>query len=317
MNRPIDFTSPVVFQRMSDGELHGLVRSKTIASGRTAVQFYEIVEFSDFGRALLLDGCIQSTEHDEELYHESLVFPAGVHVPEVRSVLCLGGANGGLLKQVLKCPMLERVLVVDVDRELHELSRVHLPHMHGETLEDRRVTITFDDPGTVIRTLCETADHHRSFDLIIADLPDATEGSYASNLFTREFYIEVQLLLGDGGAYVTQAGQAHFRHCGFLNRVLRTLSSAFAHTVPYTVVVPSLGTPWAFVVASKRRATPDEIERRIASLPLESLVSYDADSHAHMFKLPKVLRIALARNEPIITTTDVANVSVAHRSPVT
>src|SRR5690242_2627501 len=104
-----------LLQRLSDGEFHGLVRTRTIAAGRTALQAYEIAEFETFGRALLIEGCLQSTEHDEELYHESLVFPAGVHAAEVRTVLCLGGANGGLLKQVLKLPRVEHVLLVDID----------------------------------------------------------------------------------------------------------------------------------------------------------------------------------------------------------
>jgi spermidine synthase len=215
---------------------------------------------------------------------------------------------------VLKLPDLERVLVVDIDPELHEISRRHLPHMHGDTLADPRVTLRFGDPARLVAELAADPAGGK-IDIIIADLPDATAGSYAVGLFTREFYGVVCRLLGETGIYVTQGGQAHFRHCGFLNRVLRTLSASFAHAVPYTVAVPSLGTPWAFVLASQgidpRAASPASIARRIAAIPAGEIISYDWETHLHLFHLPKLLREALAAPGQPIAAESLALVAVA------
>jgi spermidine synthase len=190
--------------------------------------------------------------------------------------------------------------------------------MHGETLCDPRVTIRFDDPGLVVSELARGGGE-APFDLIIADLPDATTGSYASRLFTCDYYDRVRQILSPLGVYVTQAGQAHFRHCTFLNRTLRTISSSFAHVAPYTVTVPSFGVPWAFALASDgvepRTVTALELARRIEGFPPGLILTYDVESHLHMFNLPKVLRSALAHPEPLITPSHLALVAVASREP--
>ena len=49
---------------------------RTLYSAKSAFQEITLVETEDFGRVLLLDGVIQTTERDEFVYHEMLV-----HVP--------------------------------------------------------------------------------------------------------------------------------------------------------------------------------------------------------------------------------------------
>ena len=105
MNDLTDKTT--VIQSMNLGEFHGLKKTKTVARGSFGEQTFEIVNFETCGTGLLIDGCIQSTELDEQQYHEALVFPAYTFVNSARSVLCIGGGTGGLLKQVLKIPELE------------------------------------------------------------------------------------------------------------------------------------------------------------------------------------------------------------------
>jgi spermidine synthase len=308
----------LIWQCVGDGEFHVHVRKQTLFAGRTDRQAFEIVELGGYGKSLLLDGCIQSTEHDERIYHESIVFPAYAYGLGSRSALCLGGANGGLLKQVLRLPNLERVRLVDVDPELHHISRIHLGHMHGDSLSDPRVSLHFGEPFAIAQEFAADADLAGSFDLIIADLPDATASSYASALFTVEFYRAIARLLSPRGIYATQAGQAHFRDCRFLGRVLRTLSEVFAHAIPYIASVPSYGIPWAFALASDgvdfASSDPELIARGIRRLDDLILQSYDFGSHINMFNLPKHIRIALSSSFEAITLEHREWVSVAHEA---
>nr|AYM53454.1 spermidine synthase [Cystobacter sp.] len=308
-------TKPYVFQHVAPEELHAHLKHRSLLKGKTAVQSFEIAEVGHYGRALLLEGCVQSTEHDERIYHESLLFPAYAYSPRVASVLCLGGANGGTLKQILKLPHLERVRLFDIDPELHGISRRLLPHMHERTLEDPRVRIEFGKVFDMVAALGETRER---FDLIVADLPDATAESYATSLFSSEFYQNVSRLLSPHGIYVTQAGQAHFLYSRFLNRTLRTLGREFAHVTPYTVTVPSYGCPWAFALASRgvdfASVTPETLGQRIRLLPEESLAAYDEQTHAHMFHLPKILRSALAEDVPVNTLGRMETVEIAVRA---
>ena len=76
--------------------------AKTLFDSRTEHQRLVLIENDTFGRVLLLDDVVQTTERDEFIYHEMLS-----HVPilahgAVRRVLIIGGGDGGLLEEILK-----------------------------------------------------------------------------------------------------------------------------------------------------------------------------------------------------------------------
>ncbi|HEB35462.1 MAG TPA: hypothetical protein ENI18_06445 [Candidatus Aminicenantes bacterium] len=52
------------------------------------------------GKVLFLDEKIQSAQIDEYIYHESLVHPALVTHPSPKSILVIGGGDGGALKEL-------------------------------------------------------------------------------------------------------------------------------------------------------------------------------------------------------------------------
>lgn len=280
-------------QEISEGEVHSLRLEEVLAQGTTGGQQYAIVRLATYGLALMIDGRLQSTQRDEHIYHESLIWPGLLLHPEVRSVLSFGGANGGIVRELLKLPTIENVTVVDVDEELFGICRRHLPHLHppAPDYSDPRIELHFGPPLVLMDQL------KRGFDYIVADLPDATEDNYALSLFEPEFYGRVRRLLNPSGLFVTQAGQAHPLACEFFARTLGTLSRELTYAVPYTVCVPSFGVPWGFVLASNdldpSRWRLRELRSRMASLRIPSLRSYDAQTHAHMFQIPKALRSAL------------------------
>ena len=68
---------------------HGITRILTYK--QTPYQQMYVVETNTYGKALVLDGKLQSTTGDEFLYHEPLVHPAMIYHREPRTVLILGG----------------------------------------------------------------------------------------------------------------------------------------------------------------------------------------------------------------------------------
>ena len=115
----IEFTDP------TQAHMHGVKRY--IYSGKTAYQNVEIIETVFFGRCLILDGKIQSSEYDEHIYHESLIHPAMIMHPEPQEVVVLGGGEGGALREILKHPSVTELLMVDIDREVVSLCEKYLP----------------------------------------------------------------------------------------------------------------------------------------------------------------------------------------------
>lgn len=301
-----------LLQYLDDHEIHGHFCGKTVAKGKTAKQEYEILEFNSYGKTLLLNGGIQSTQNDEHCYHEALLFPSFAFNPKIQSVLCIGGANGGPLPRLTLFPDLARILLIDIDQELHTISQKYLSHMHHNSLNDPRIKIQFGNPFNLVTELANNSSER--FDLIIADLPDATPDSYAPNLFSMEFYKTVNCLLSKNGIFVTQAGQAHFLKCQFHLRVIKTLKKIFKFVTSYTNYVPSYGVPWGFAIASNSvdfsSIDSDILKNQIATLPIKHLQTYDFESHLHMFNLPRTLRENLDNDLPVITLLDMEYVSV-------
>ncbi|MEM2757695.1 MAG: spermidine synthase, partial [Sulfolobales archaeon] len=109
-----------------------------LVNTKTKYQSVQIVELEEFGKALILDGLIQSSQADEFVYHESLVHPALLTHPNPKKVLIIGGGEGAALREVLKHPTVTNAVMVDIDGELVELSKRYLEEMHNGSFNDPR-----------------------------------------------------------------------------------------------------------------------------------------------------------------------------------
>jgi spermidine synthase len=271
---------------------HWFVRIRTLVSCKTEFQNVEIVEFAELGKALLLDTALQSVEADEHIYHEALVQPALCLHPCPRRVLIVGGGEGATLRETLKHADVERVVMVDIDRDLVALARKHLSSWHQGSFDDPRVRLVISDGFDFVNTNAER------FDVIFIDLVDLFEGGPAERLCTRDFYRTLKNRLNDGGLLVVQAMQCDIRECRDHLRVRQNLAGLFAHMPSYATFVPSFGAGWGFVIASDavdpETVPSDRIDRVIAARGLtERLRYYDGRQHQGLFSLPKELRARL------------------------
>jgi len=74
-----------------------------------------VFESETFGNVLVLDGVIQCTERDEFAYQELIAhLPLASH-PNPKKVLVVGGGDGGVVREVLKHPSVEEVVLCDID----------------------------------------------------------------------------------------------------------------------------------------------------------------------------------------------------------
>ena len=96
-------------------QLHAI--EDIIYSGKTRFQSVEIIHTSSFGKCLVLDGKIQSSEMDEFIYHEALAHPPMITHPHPETVFIAGGGEGATLREVLAHASVKRAVMVDVDQE--------------------------------------------------------------------------------------------------------------------------------------------------------------------------------------------------------
>ena len=162
----------------------------------------DILDTETFGRCLVLDGKTQSTEADEHIYHEALVHPALLFHHKPESVFIGGGGEGATLREILHHNSVQRVVMVDLDGDVVELCRRHLPDHHHGAFDDARVELRHEDARQYLASCQE------SFDVIVLDLVDPIEGGPSYLLYTEEFYNIARSKLRPGGILVTQAGPA-------------------------------------------------------------------------------------------------------------
>lgn len=211
--------------------------SAVLADVTSAYQRIQILDTPAFGRILLLDGHIQLTELDEAAYHESLVhIPLG-SVPEPRRVLVIGGGDGGVLREVLKHPSIERVDMIEIDEAVVTTCQEFMPFVSDGAFDDPRVHLTIGDAFPYVK------QDLQPYDLIVVDSTDTYEDendAISEMLFTKEFYEDCRRLLSPTGMLITQADNLVF--CPYsLAEIQSLLGSVFAKTGSYSAIIPSFG----------------------------------------------------------------------------
>jgi len=163
---------------------------------RSAHQEIEVWEHAVLGRVLVLDGLIQASQADEFLYHEM-----ALHVPllgrhrERASVLIVGGGDGGALRQALVHSFVARVVMVEIDARVIEVSNRFLGL--AEDGDDPRAEIVVADAATYLREARARVDR---FDVILLDLTEPVGPS--GGLFGEAFCHDLAACLAEGGVVV-------------------------------------------------------------------------------------------------------------------
>lgn len=269
------------------GEITTTLRvTRRLHEERTPYQYLEIYESPLFGRMLVLDGAVQTTEADEFAYHEMLAHPALCTHPSPRRILIIGGGDGGLLEEVLKHPV-ERVTLVEIDEAVVRAGRQYLGTICGRAFDDPRATLVIGDGIAYAR---KTEDR---FDVALVDSTDP-QGP-AAGLFGPEFYAHLARRLTSDGLVAVQSGSAVYQH-DLIRSVRRHLRPAFPLVRTYLATVPAYPAAlWSFSLGSLERdplrVEPGAIAQRIGELQLKY---YTPSGHHAAFNLPPYLRDAVA-----------------------
>jgi len=272
-------------------QLHSI--EEVLYSGQTKFQSAEIIRSGSFGKCLVLDGKIQSSEADEFIYHEALVQPAMITHPCPETVFIAGGGEGATLREVLAHKTVKRAVMVDIDEEVVALCRKFLPNYSRGSFEDKRTELLHVDARDYL------AKSRELFDIIIIDLPDPIEEGPAYLLYTQEFYHLVRDRLTENGIVSVQAGSTALTELLNFSAVNHTLKSVFPIVCPYQVDVPCFGGPWGFCLASVNvnpvLLSTAEVDNKISARSLTHLKFYDGLTHQGIFSLPKYLREELSK----------------------
>ncbi|MEM0500850.1 MAG: polyamine aminopropyltransferase [Ignisphaera sp.] len=250
----------VVIQGIGKNSLMFTKIKQIYAVKKSNYQEIIIADLEDFGRCLILDGYIQSSEADEFIYHEFLVHPAMIVHPSPRKVLIIGGGEGAALREVLKHNTVEEAVMVDIDKDVVELSKEYLPMMHRNVFSNPKANVLITDGKKYID------ETDKKFDIVILDLTDPYSSPIARDLYTAQFYRKVHSILTDDGVMVTQAGSSFFFREVY-NEVRDAVKVVFPYILEYQVWIPSFGYACNFIIGSKKYnpmdLTPNKVDETL------------------------------------------------------
>ncbi|NLZ93382.1 MAG: polyamine aminopropyltransferase [Firmicutes bacterium] len=286
----IEYTHP------TQAHMHGVERF--IYSGQTKYQTVEIIDTDFYGRCLILDGKIQSSQYDEYIYHETLIQPAMILHPAPKNVMIVGGGEGAVLREILRHPSVEQIVMVDIDREVVELCKEYLPEWHQGAFSDPKVQVHYMDARKYLKKTDEI------FDIIFMDLTEPLDDGPSYLLFTKQFYKIASERLAADGLIALQAGSFNPRLIECHAAICNTLTTAFPIVRSYWNFIPSYDSTWGFALAAKTldplQIAEEEINRRLKERKITELKFYDGETHRAMFAIPKDIRKAKEQEKRII-----------------
>ena len=176
----------------------------------------DLIDTKAYGKMLLIDGELQSTERDEYIYHEMLVHPVAWTLGGPKRVKIYGGGEGATAREVLRWPSVERVVQVDWDAQLLEhFKKVWVQWAQG-AYEDPRMELRVADAWV------DCAEDQEKYDYIIIDLPDPENIDAFRTLLKG---VERQLAVG--GGLVMNAGPVLPWKGGFAEELTDVLEELF------------------------------------------------------------------------------------------
>lgn len=221
---------------------HGFAVERVLYEGRSDHQDVLIFDNAVYGRVMVLDGIVQFSSLDEQIYHEMLVHPVALAHGRPRRICIIGGGDGGTLRECLKHEP-ERVTLVDLDPGVIQLSREHLAEHVAGAFDDPRVELIHADGVKFV------AEVEEPYDLVIVDGGDYS--GLSAQLMDVPFFESIRAALGDDGMMSIQVGSVLDRE--LLDTCFSRLSQVFAEALCLRLCMASYHCgEYCFQAASKR-----------------------------------------------------------------
>lgn len=231
-----------------------------LASGSSKLQDWVVMRTEKDGDCLFINNQLQSSTLDEALYHEMIVHAllAGTRSP--KDVLILGGAEGCMLREVLRWDSVKYVYQVDWDKGLCEWFQGEGESWNGGAYKDPRVNVMFEDALTILRFTSAA-----QYDAIFIDLLDPhTEEDLK---FMKNVIEGAKRTLKPGGGICVNAGLAKKGQrtpaCDLANYMKTTFKEPGFHRCNFKVNIPSYFGEWCFLMATGKQWAGNMIDLKL------------------------------------------------------
>lgn len=265
---------------------------RQLHSEHSDFQRIDVFESTEFGRVLTLDGYLMLTEKDEFIYHEMIVHaPMAVH-PKVTDVLVIGAGDGGVARELIRYPEIERIDVCEIDPRVVAVCQEYLPQT-ACGFDDPRVHILYQDGLRYVRSV------EGAYDLIIVDSTDPF--GPGEGLFTREFYGNCYHALREDGIMVNQHESPFYPQDALaMQRAHARIIASFPISRLYQAHIPTYASGhWLFGMASKKYHPRKDLDAARWNARGLSTRYYNTNLHQGAFFLPNYVQELLSQVEGV------------------
>ncbi|XP_043710493.1 spermine synthase-like [Telopea speciosissima] len=275
---------------MWPGEAHSLKVEKILYRGTSEYQEILVFEASTYGKVLVLDGIVQLTEKDECAYQEMIAHLPLCSIPSPKTVLVVGGGDGGVLREISRHSSVEHIDICEIDKMVIDVSKKFFPDL-SVGFEDPRVQLHIGDAAEFLRNTPEGM-----YDAIIVDSSDPV--GPAQELVERPFFETAARALRPGGVLCSMA-ESMWLHTHLIQDMISICRETFKGSVRYAwASVPTYPSGViGFLICSTNGPPVDflnpinPIEKVEGAIKFRrELRFYNSEMHSAAFALPSFVR---------------------------
>lgn len=275
---------------MWHGEAHSMKVEKILYEGKSEFQDVLVFESALYGKVLVLDGIVQLTEKDECAYQEMITHVPLCSIPSPKTVLVVGGGDGGVLREISRHTSVEHIDICEIDKMVIDVSKEFFPEL-AVGFDDPRVHLHIEDAVKFLQRAPKG-----KYDAIIVDSSDPV--GPAQELVERPFFETIARALRPGGVLCNMA-ESMWLHTHFIESMVSICREIFKGSVHYAwTSVPTYpsGTI-GFVICTTAGPAVDvknpvnPIEKVEGAIEYKrELKFYNSEMHRAAFALPTFLK---------------------------
>ncbi|XP_010521397.1 PREDICTED: spermine synthase isoform X2 [Tarenaya hassleriana] len=274
---------------MWPGEAHSLKVEKVLFKDKSEFQEVLVFESTAYGKVLVLDGIVQLTEKDECAYQEMIAHLPLCSIPSPKSVLVVGGGDGGVLREISRHSSVEVIDICEIDKMVIDVSKKYFPEL-AVGFEDSRVQLHIGDAVEFLRKAPEG-----KYDAIIVDSSDPV--GPAQELVEKPFFEMIARALKPGGVLCNMA-ESMWLHTHLIEDMFSVCRDTFESVQYAWTSVPTYPSGViGFILCSTKGPSVDfknpinPIEKLEGAMNHKrELKFYNSEMHTAAFALPSFLR---------------------------
>ncbi|KAJ3700249.1 hypothetical protein LUZ61_003954 [Rhynchospora tenuis] len=210
---------------MWPGEAHSLKVEMILYQEKSPYQEVLVFESATYRKVLVLDGILQLTDKDECAYQEMILHLPLCSIPSIKTVLVIGGGDGGVLREMSRHKSVDAIEICEIDKLVIDVCKEFFPDL-SIGFQDPRVRLHVGDAVEYLQNAPEG-----KYDAIIVDLSDLIARP-AQELVEKPFFEMIARALRPGGVLCNQA-ESMWLHTHLIQDMLSICHKSFKGHVHY------------------------------------------------------------------------------------